>query len=209
MFEHLLDIVCFILVPVVQVHLVIFWYLITVITRCIIPDLSALDRLPLRLFSNHWESARILCIGHVAVVLYILSSHLIGFRDPLLALLPQLGFVFVSTVNQAIDLLDQVAQTVLLLTERLMHSIEAIHETVEVLILFLTRLLLIVRVQLDNFILPLLHVFELLLLLGCCDEIRQLGLLFALSNLYDDSHDHILDRDSSLLNLLLLIMLRA
>ena len=118
---------------------------------------------------------------------------MLSLLDPLLTLLPHLAFVFVSAVDQAINLLDKVAETVLLLTQRLMDSIEAIHEAVEIFILLLACVFLIIGVKLDNFVLPLLHIFKLLLLLRSCNQVREFWLFFALSNLHNDSHYHILD----------------
>ena len=74
-----------------------------------------------------------------------------------------------------------------------MDSIKAIHEAIEIFILLLACVLLIIGVKLDNFVLPLLHIFKLLLLLRSCNQVREFWLFFALSNLHNDSHYHILN----------------
>ena len=62
------------------------------------------------------DEGKYLVVGRIAVELAV-PIHLLRLLDPLLALLPHLAFIFVSAVNQAINLLDKVAETVLLLTQ--------------------------------------------------------------------------------------------
>ena len=118
-----------------------------------------------RLVSYLWKDARsvrpVFFLVRPSVDLLIVNS-----LDALLVkLLLVLVLVPVSPINQSVDLFDETAQVVLLLAQRLVNPIEALHELVKVLVLLLRRGLLLVRVKLNDLVLPHGHVLELLLLL--------------------------------------------
>ena len=90
-----------------------------------------------RLVSYLWQDARsvrpVLFLVRPSVDLLIVNS-----LDALLVkLLLVLVLVPVSPINQSVDLFDETAQVVLLLAQRLVNPIEALHELVKVLVLLL------------------------------------------------------------------------
>lgn len=103
-----------------------------------------------------------------------------------------------AMVDQAVDLLDQVAELQLLSTQVRLQSVEAIHHVIELSIVLLV-LALLAAVKHAEFALELLLDGKgvgtnlALLLSVYFDEVRQLGALLTLANLDHDAHDNVFE----------------
>jgi len=123
------------------------------------------------------------------------SSRTHGFITSSLVLLALSEFFFLSftTLSQIVDTLHDVTDSLLLLRQLSLDTVKVAHQLVEFLILGLFFWLVVDGVEQSEFLLKF-FLGSRLVFLGPVegDEVTQLGLLLALSNLNDDPHHHVL-----------------
>jgi hypothetical protein len=102
-------------------------------------------------------------------------------------------FFSFTSLSEIVDTLDDVTDSLLLLSELSLDTVEVAHQFIELLILGLFLLLVVNRVEQSELLLELFLSARLVFLASVeGDEVTELGLLLALSNVNDDSHHHIL-----------------
>jgi len=110
-----------------------------------------------------------------------------------------LVLVLVAPIDELVHLGDQTAKGVLLVAQLYMNPIEARHKVVKVLILDLNIVVLILVIEEHELVTQHADVLVVLLsLLVNLDQVSQLGPLLPLSDLNNNSHDHVLETVGSL-----------
>jgi len=107
--------------------------------------------------------------------------------------LSEFFFLSFTTLSQIVDTLHDVTDGLLLLRQLSLDTVKVAHQLVEFLILGLFFWLVVDGVEQSEFLLKF-FLGTRLVFLGSVegDEVTELGLLLALSNLNDDSHHHVL-----------------